>query len=62
MPEGRTEEELKSLQKKAMRMYYLRPKVLVKSIKSIFSISDIMKYVNGFIVLVKTAVEKNWGH
>jgi radical SAM superfamily enzyme YgiQ (UPF0313 family) len=62
VPEGRTEEELKSLQKKAMRMYYLRPKVLVKFIKSISSISDIMKYVNGFIVLVKTAVEKNWGH
>lgn len=62
VPEGRTEEELKSLQKKAMRMYYLAPKVLVKSIKSISSISDIMKYINGFIVLVKTAVEKNRGY
>jgi radical SAM superfamily enzyme YgiQ (UPF0313 family) len=62
VPEGRTEEELKSLQKKAMRMYFLRPKVLVKSIKSISSISDIMKYINGFIVLVKTAFEKNRGY
>jgi anaerobic magnesium-protoporphyrin IX monomethyl ester cyclase len=60
--EGRTEEELKSLQKRAMRMYFLRPKVLVKSIKSISSISDIMKYIHGFIVLVKTAFEKNREH
>jgi radical SAM superfamily enzyme YgiQ (UPF0313 family) len=58
VPEGRTEEELKSLQKKAMRMYYLRLKVLLQFIKSISSISDVMKYVNGSIVLLKTAFER----
>lgn len=59
IPPGRTGEEIKALQKKAMRMYYMRPKVFLRFIKSISSLSDMRKYVTGFIVLLKSAREHN---
>jgi radical SAM superfamily enzyme YgiQ (UPF0313 family) len=58
VPEGRTEEEIKSLQKKAIRLFYMRPKVFLRFMMSISSPSDILKYINGFMVLLKSVVEK----
>lgn len=58
VPEGRTEEEIKSLQKKAIRHFYMRPKVFLRFVMSISSPSDILKYASGFMVLLKSAVEK----
>jgi radical SAM superfamily enzyme YgiQ (UPF0313 family) len=58
VPEGRTEEEIRGLQKKAIRLFYMRPKVFLRFMMSISSPSDILKYLNGFLVLLKSAVEK----
>ncbi len=55
---NRTEKEIKNLQKKAMRMFYMRPMAIYAYVKSISSFQDIKKLFNGFIVLVKSAVVK----
>lgn len=55
---GRTEEEIKKLQKKAMRMFYMRPRAFFGLIRSISSYQDTRKLVNGFIVLIKSAIVK----
>lgn len=52
--EGRTLEELKSLQKMAMRKFYLRPIVVIRFVKLIRSPSDILKYFKGAMVLLKS--------
>jgi len=59
VPEGRTENELKNLQKKAMRMYYMRPGAFFNQLKTISSYDDIKKLAKGFIILVKTKMEAN---
>ncbi len=56
VPEGRTVEELKTLQKQAYRAVYLRPRVFLRFIKSIDSINKVKEYAVGFLVLLKTAL------
>ncbi len=56
--DGRTEQELKALQKEALRRYYLRPKVLIRFLSTVTSPSDLIKYARGLIVLV-TAASRN---
>ncbi|MBF0413800.1 MAG: radical SAM protein, partial [Desulfamplus sp.] len=52
--QGRTVEELVKLQKMALRQFYLRPSVVLRFILNIKSLNDLMKYFQGFIVLVKS--------
>ncbi len=52
--EGRTIEELSELQKKALRVFYMRPTVIFRFLKSIRSFNDIKKYFAGFATLVKS--------
>ncbi len=59
VPDGRTEEEIKALQKRALRMYYLRPRVLLRFLESISSISDILKYLKGLVILISTKTDRN---
>lgn len=53
---GRTIEELSYLQKYALRNFYLRPRVFIRFVKTIGSLSDIKKYIQGFIVLLKSKI------
>lgn len=46
-PAGRDAEEIKALQKKAMRSFYFRPKFIIKQLKNINSISSIKMYARG---------------
>jgi len=54
VPEGRSEEELKHLQKKALRLFYMRPAVALRFVKSLTTLSDLKKYARGLMVLLKT--------
>lgn len=56
VPEGRTEDELKNLQKKAMRLYYMRPNMLLRHIKGISSIEDLKKIFKGGFILLRNAI------
>jgi len=47
VPKGRTQEEIKELQKKAMREFYLRPKFILKQLKNLTSINSIKTYIQG---------------
>ncbi|MDJ0811052.1 MAG: radical SAM protein [Desulfobacterales bacterium] len=58
VPEGRSIEELASLQKKALRAFYLRPAIVVKFLRTVRSPHDLLKYFRGFIVLVKSAIQR----
>lgn len=55
---GRTIEELSFLQKYALRSFYMRPVVVSRFIRTIGSVNDIRKYIQGFIVLLKSMVIK----
>jgi len=52
--EGRSIEELASLQKMALRKFYLRPSVVVRFLSTVKSFHDLKKYFIGFRVLVKS--------
>ncbi len=52
--EGRTLEELLSLQKKALRRFYLRPQMFFRFLISIRGTADFKKYATGFYVLIKS--------
>jgi len=54
IPEGRSIEDLKYLQKLAMRKFYLRPIVAYRFAKTIHSLQDINKYLNGLKILIKS--------
>lgn len=56
VPEGRTEEELKNLQKKAMRLYYMRPNMFLRHIKGISSMEDFKKMFRGGFVLLRNTL------
>jgi radical SAM superfamily enzyme YgiQ (UPF0313 family) len=56
--EGRTSEELKYLQKYAMRSFYLRPKVMFRMIFKLRSFEIIPKFFFGGLALVKSAFRK----
>lgn len=55
VPPGRTIQELAGLQKKALRAFYLRPKVVLRFLKTMESVEDLKKYAAGLVVLVKSA-------
>ncbi|MDD5032966.1 MAG: radical SAM protein [Candidatus Pacebacteria bacterium] len=55
--EGRTEKELKLLQKKALISFYMRPKVFFRFIKTINSLESFKKYSRGFFTLLKTSLK-----
>jgi radical SAM superfamily enzyme YgiQ (UPF0313 family) len=54
IPDGRTAEELQSLQKRALREFYLRPVVALQFLKHIQSWKDFQKYFAGVMVLLKS--------
>ena len=54
--DGRTEQELKALQKRAMRIYYLRPAIFWKFLKSVSTLDDFLKFASGFMVLLKAGL------
>ncbi|HOK40229.1 MAG TPA: radical SAM protein [bacterium] len=51
---GRTVNELKKLQKYALRKFYLRPIIFWKFLKSIDSLKTLKKYIKGLIILIKS--------
>jgi len=57
LPKGRTLKELKSLQKKALASFYLRPKVFFRFIKNINSWTVFRKHLRGFLTLLKVEYE-----
>ena len=44
---GRTVEELSGLQKQALREFYIRPRVVLRFLRTISSIYDVQKYLAG---------------
>jgi anaerobic magnesium-protoporphyrin IX monomethyl ester cyclase len=54
VPDGRTVEELRNLQKRALREFYLRPVVVLQFLKHIQSWQDWQKYFVGVMVLLKS--------
>ena len=59
LPQNRTMEELKLLQKKAVTSFYLRPKVIFRFIKTIRSWSVFKKYLRGGLTVLKVKFLKN---
>jgi len=53
VPEGRNGEELKKLQKKAMRDFYLRPKFILNQLKNL-SFDNFKMYFSGAYALIKS--------
>ena len=58
VPKGRSMVEMKNLQKKAYRVVYMRPRVIMRSLRDIDSIEKLNEYIIGFWVLVKTAFHR----
>ncbi|MFC1800480.1 B12-binding domain-containing radical SAM protein [Nanoarchaeota archaeon] len=56
--EGRSQEELKELQKRALREFYLRPKVILRSMLHIKSWYILKAYFYGGLALIKSAFSK----
>lgn len=54
VPDGRTLEELRHLQKRALREFYLRPVVVLNFLKHMQSWKDLRKYFTGVMVLLKS--------
>ena len=50
---GRTLEELKSMQKYALKKFYLRPSMFIKFFKRIDSFATLKKYIIGLLILLK---------
>ncbi len=59
VPKNRSIEEMKNLQKKAYRAVYLRPSVIFRFAKEIKSIGDLLQYMLGFWVVIKTIIPFN---
>lgn len=58
VPKGRDAEELKNLQKKAVRTFYLRPKFILKQIIKLRSIENIKTYSQGAYAIIKSKFKK----
>lgn len=56
-PEGRTPDELKDLQKRAMREFYLRPKFILRQLIGLRSLDNIKIYSQGAYALVKSKIK-----
>ena len=54
VPEGRNAEELKELQKYAMRSFYLRPRFILRQIKYLGSKDRIKAYMDGAFALINS--------
>ena len=52
--EGRTGEELKELQRKALKEFYLRPKIILKHLVTVKSFASFKNYMSGALTLIKT--------
>ena len=59
IPEGRTKEELRHLQKYAMRSFYLRPKIFLRFLKKINSWNFFVKSLLGLLMLLKIKRSNN---
>jgi len=59
VPQGRSMQEMKKLQKRAYRAVYLRPRVFMRLFREIDSLAKIKEYGIGFWVLLKTAFPSN---
>jgi radical SAM superfamily enzyme YgiQ (UPF0313 family) len=57
-PKGMSKNDIEGVQKIALRSYYLSPKIMIKHILKIRSISDIIKYTKGFSSIVKGIIYK----
>jgi len=53
LPQGRSLEELKATQKKAVTFFYLRPKVIFRFIRTINSWAVFKKYLRGSLTILK---------
>ena len=51
VPEGMTEEQIRYLIQRGHRQFYMRPKLILKKIRSIRSFFDLSKYVRGFLLI-----------
>ena len=49
VPEGMTRSAMKALQRKAYMEFYFRPKIIIKLLKQIISLKQLMRLVNRFI-------------
>jgi radical SAM superfamily enzyme YgiQ (UPF0313 family) len=54
IPDGRTLQELRNLQKRALREFYLRPVVAIQFMRHMNSWKDLQKYVVGVMILLKS--------
>jgi anaerobic magnesium-protoporphyrin IX monomethyl ester cyclase len=54
VPDNRTVEELRNLQKRALREFYLRPVVVLQFLKHMQSWKELQKYLVGAMVLLKS--------
>ncbi len=58
VPQGRTSNELKNLQKYALRSFYFRPKVIARKITNIDNLPILRKYVTGAVALMAGVTER----
>ncbi len=57
VPEGRSIPELAALQKRALRVFYLRPAKVWQFVRRMRSVYDLQKYFEGFWVLMKSGLK-----
>ncbi|RJQ18458.1 MAG: radical SAM protein [Nitrospiraceae bacterium] len=57
--EGRTQEELKQFQKRALREFYLRPGMVFRNILAVRSLDIFRAYFHGGLALLRSALNKN---
>jgi len=57
-PKGRNAEELKELQRKAMREFYLRPKFIINQLKNLKSLDNLKMYLHGAYALINSKTIK----
>jgi anaerobic magnesium-protoporphyrin IX monomethyl ester cyclase len=59
IPEGRTQQELRELQKRAMRIFYLRPKIILRSILEVKSLDIFKSYFYGGLALLQSGITRS---
>ena len=57
-PKERNAEELKELQRKAMREFYLRPKFIINQLKNLKSLDNLKMYLHGAYALINSKTIK----
>ncbi len=58
VPKGRTSDELKELQKMALRSFYFRPKVIFRKMTKLDNLPILKKYVTGAFALIVGVTER----